>query len=250
MNTIDISVPTMWYDDQFISRLERYCNCKSINKIFIVDNLKSKRPQSEILNHEKIKIICYGTNIYVNPAWNEGYYRSEADVLCLLSDDVFVEEDIFDLVSQLDITEIDIIGAYLKGSIDNFHITHHSDGEEKLIKLDVNKNIPIGTQVYAFGVCMFVKRSSYKEIPSLYKIWFGDDYVVQNCENVYALKTSKIHGEISKTIVALDKNKKTSVQSRIDLDTKNAYNYGHFKNAKNWKFIQSNLNKTKNIFGY
>lgn len=233
---IDVTIPTMWFDEKFIDYLEQYCNFKSINQIIIIDNRKSHRPKSNILNHPKIKIVCYNKNIYVNPAWNEGYYRSITDVICLLSDDVFVAESVFDYVSKLDMTQIDIIGSYLKGSVDNFHIVEHPDKKEELIKMNVNKKQPIGGQSYAFGVCMFVKRSSYKVIPSLYKVWFGDDYLIQNCENIYALKTSKITGEISKTIVNFDK--KSAVQKRIDLDTHNAYHYGHFKNGKNWDILQ------------
>lgn len=248
MNTIDIVVPTMWCDKKFRSHLEKYCEYSKINRIFVIDNAKSQRPDSRIFNHPKIKIICYNRNIYVNPAWNEGYYRSKSDVLCLLNDDVFVEEEIFDYISKLDMSKIDIIGSYLKGSIDNYHIIDHPDKKEELIKMNVNKNQPIGGQSYAFGVCMFIKRSSYKVIPSLYKIWFGDDYLIQRCDNIYALKTSKIKGEISKTIVNYDK--KSSVQKRIDLDTLNAYKFNHFQNGKNWEILNRVFNKTYNIFGY
>lgn len=250
MNTIDLVIPTMWCGENFIDNLKNYCKSKSINKIFIIDNLKLKRPESDIFNHEKIKIVCYGRNIYVNPAWNEGYYRSEADVICLLNDDISVETDLFDYVSELDMSEIDIIGSYLKGAADNFHITNHPDWKEELIKLQINKKHPIGAQSYAFGVCMFIKRSSYKVIPSLYQIWYGDDYLIQKMKNIYALKTSKIKGDISKTLVTYDKVYK-DILKRIDLDTYNAYNFNHFKNGRNWDIISSRVNNKKtNIFGY
>jgi hypothetical protein len=245
MNTIDIVIPTMWCVPEFSNYLEQYCNYKSINQIYLIDNQKQNRPKSEILNHSKVKLVCYNKNIYVNPAWNEGYYRSNADVLCILNDDVFVEEDIFNFISTLDMSHIDIIGSYLKGSVDNFHIVNHPDNQEELIKMNVNKSQPIGGQSYAFGVCMFIKRSSYKVIPSLYKVWYGDDYLIQHCDHIYALKTSKIKGEISKTILA-----KSKIQKRIDLDTHNAYHFNHFKNGKNWDILKKTVEKPKNIFGY
>lgn len=248
MNTIDISIPTMWYDENFIGYLKKYCEYSSVNSIILVDNQKSKRPEDPILQHSKIKLVCYNKNIYVNPAWNEGYYRSSADVLCLLSDDVFVEKEIFDYISSLDMSEIDIIGSYLKGTIDNFHIQYQPDQKDELIKLNILKNRPIGSQSYAFGVCMFIKRSKYKVIPSLYKIWYGDDYLIQNCENIYALKTNKITGEISKTIKKFNKN--SEVQKRMDLDTHNVYNYNHFKGSKYWDITRKNLQPQTNIFGY
>lgn len=246
MNTIDIVIPTMWYDENFIDYLEKYSSYTNVNQIYLIDNQKQKRPNTEILNHSKIKIVCHSKNIYVNPAWNEGYYHSSADIICLLNDDVFVEEELFDYVKDLDTTEIDIIGSYLKGTVDNFHInSSHYNGIE-LIKLNLNRNQPIGGQSYAFGVCMFIKKSSYKVIPSLYKIWYGDDYLIQNCKNVYAFKTNKIHGRISKTLINFDKN--SSIQTRIDLDTHNAYTYNHFKNSKNWDILKSKVKNHKNIF--
>lgn len=248
MNTIDLIIPTMWCDEDFIHHLEKYCSYESIQKIYLIDNQKNKKPQSKIFENEKLEIVCYNKNIYVNSAWNEGYYRSKSDILCLLNDDVFVEEELFDYISQLDMSEIDIIGSYLKGTVDNYHINHQFHQTDELIKLNLNRKQPIGGQSYAFGVCMFIKKSSYKVIPSLYKVWFGDDYLVQNCKNVYAIKTNKILGKISKTL--LNVNSKSSIQKRIDLDTHNAYKYNHFLNAQNWDIIQNTFQKPKKLFEY
>lgn len=235
MNSIDLVIPTMWCDENIISHLEKYCSYKNIQKIYLIDNKKSNRPTNNIFKHSKIHVISPHYNIYVNPAWNEGYFKSKSDIICLLNDDIFVEEEIFDYISEVDMVNIDIIGSYLKGTIDNYHIdSNHYDNTE-LIKLNLNKNLPIGGQSYAFGICMFIKRSSYKVIPSLYKIWYGDDYLVANCEQVYALKTNKIHGKISKTIVTYSKE----LSKRINLDTYNAYNYSHFKNIKNLPILKS-----------
>lgn len=251
-NTIDIITPTMWKAKSFLAALEKYCNYQSVNKILLIDNDHLKRPNSDILKHPKIKIISFGKNIYVNPAWNEGYYRSKADVICLLNDDIIVEEDLFDQVFKLEMKEIDIIGSKVKGGPDNFHIVDHLNHTEKLIKLSVNKNQPIGGQSYAFGICMFVKRSSYKIIPTLYQVWFGDDYLIQKCKNIYAFKTNKIKGDISKTIVELDnvmdsviEKSASTLTKRIELDIHNAHSYGHFKNGQNWK-IKKNTSIVKN----
>lgn len=240
-NTINIVIPTMWREGNLTTYLEKYVSSPLIDKIIIIDNDRSKRPTSDIFNHKKIELVCYGRNIYVNPAWNEGYYRSNSDLLCILNDDIFVEEQVFNYMSDLDFSEIDLIGVHLKGSIDNYHIVDHPDKQEELIKLNVNKKQPIGGQSYAFGVCMFIKRSSYRVIPSLYQIWFGDDYLIQRCKNIYTLKTSKIKGEISKTIVAFDKE--SDVQKRIILDSKNAYKFNHFLNSKNWDLVKQYKNK-------
>jgi len=234
-NSIDIIIPTMWKMKEFPNWLEKYTQSDCIGNIYVIDNDHINRPIHNSFQHPKIQLISFNRNIYVNPAWNEGYYRSKADILCILNDDISVDNSLFDYIQTLDFAQIDIIGVHLRGSIDNYHIVHHPDREEKLIKLNVDRSTPIGGQSYAFGVCMFIKRSSYKVIPSLYQIWYGDDYLIQNCENVYALKTSKITGEISKTIVAFDKT--TEVHKRISLDSSNAFKYNHFLNVEKWDLV-------------
>lgn len=241
MNSIDIIIPTMWKEKNLPQYLEQYVRSKFVNQIIVIDNDYVNRPKSDVFNHEKITIVNYGKNIYVNPAWNEGYYRCKSDIMCVLNDDIFVQDTIFEYMSVLDFTEIDLIGVHLKGSIDNYHIVDHQDKEDVLIRLNVNKTQPIGGQSYAFGVCMFIKRTSYRVIPSLYQIWFGDDYLIQHCKNIYTLKTSKIKGEISKTIMAFDKE--SDVNKRIVLDSKNAYKFNHFLNSKNWDLVKQWKNK-------
>lgn len=236
MNTIHVTIPTMWKEPKFIEYLESYCSSNYIQKIILVDNNHLERPKSDIFNHKKIELVSYGRNIYVNPAWNEGYYRSNSNILSLINDDIFVDDDIFKFMSELDFSEIDIIGVHLKDGITNYHITNHPDQKEELIKLNVNKMLPIGGQSFAFGVCLFVKRTSYRVIPSLYKIWYGDDYLIQKCKNIYTLKTSKITGEISKTIVSFDSN--SDIQKRLHLDSSNAFRFNHFLNSKNWDLVK------------
>lgn len=241
MNTIDIVIPTMWREPALPEYLSRYCDSQYIGKIIVIDNDYQNRSQHSVFANKKIELVNYGRNIYVNPAWNEGYYRSQADILNVLNDDIYVEDDVFRFMSALDFSNIDLIGVHLKGSIDNYHIVDHPDRKEELIKLNVNKRQPIGGQSYAFGVCMFIKRSSYRVIPSLYQIWYGDDYLIQNTTNIYTLKTSKIKGEISKTIVNFDNN--SDVQKRIILDSQNAFKFNHFLNGKNWDLVKQYRNK-------
>ena len=242
MNSIDIVIPTMWKESNLTQYLKSYCDIDSVRKIFIVDNDRINRPLSDVFDLDKIEIIDYGRNIYVNPAWNEGYFRSQADVLCLLNDDIYVEDPVWEFVSGLDFAEIDIIGVHLKGSVDNYHIVDHPDQEERLIRLNVDKTQPIGGQSYAYGVCMFLKRSSYKPIPSLYQIWYGDDYLIQRSKNIFTLKTSRIKGEISKTLVAADKT--SDIKNRLDLDSKNVFKFNHFMNGKNWDLVNNAARKT------
>ena len=56
---IDVVIPTMWMSNNFIDSLETYTNHSQINKIIIIDNNKSHRPNANILNHHKIDLISY-----------------------------------------------------------------------------------------------------------------------------------------------------------------------------------------------
>lgn len=244
LNRIDIALPTMWRVPNFSNYLESYCNSDKIHKIFLIDNDRKRNPQPNILKHEKITVIDYGRNIYVNPAWNEGYYRSTANVLCLLSDDVDVHHDIFDLIAEYDFSTTDLIGSALISGESNYHIGAYKDYDlDKIIPITVNKTTPIGGQVWAFGTCMFIKRSAYRVIPSLYQVWFGDDYLVQKCQNISVIKTNKIKGEISKTLVDLSNS--GDLHRRMTLDASNVGNFNHFKNGKNWAVVKETIDARK-----
>jgi hypothetical protein len=222
-----------------VENLIAYCACPAVGKIIIVDNNHRQRPEHDIFNHEKIQLVNYGHNIFVNPAWNEGYLRSQADILCILNDDISVGNDIWNLVKHMDFTYIDIMGVHLQGSADNFHIDRFADDTDRVIHLNYDRTQPIGGQAWAFGICMFVKRSSYHVIPSLYQVWFGDDYLVQRCKNVYILSTNKITGQISGTLTKTQRNH--DLTRRIQLDTANAYRFNHFVNGRQWEIFKRNL---------
>jgi hypothetical protein len=196
MNTIDIVMPTMWMVPGIAANLAGYLDCEWVNRVIVVDNNPQQRPKSAVFDHPKMELVSYGRNIYVNPAWNEGYYRSQADVICLLNDDIAVADDVWRLMTETDFANIDVIGVNLRGAADNHTITARDNDDDYITKLNYDRTQPIGGQAWAFGICMFVKRTSYHVIPGLYKVWYGDDYLVQRNRNIYALTTNKITGHI------------------------------------------------------
>lgn len=242
---IDIVIPTMWKASNVAENIAGYVQSPYVNKVIVIDNNKQQRPQHEIFNHAKVELVCYNKNIYVNPAWNEGYKRSTQSIIGIINDDIIISNDIFELIAHTDFTDIDIIGVNLRSGKDNYTIGDFNN-TDKIVKLNYDKTKPIGGQAWAFGICMFIKRESYHEIPSLYQIWYGDDYLVQHVDNVYVLMTNKIKGVISKTLVELEHNQE--ILKRIELDSTNAYNYDHFINGKNWDILKHKMTKTIDIF--
>jgi hypothetical protein len=230
---IDIVIPTMWYVEGFDKSLETYVNHDSINKIIIIDNNKSKRPNYDILKHNKVEIVSYGRNIFVNPAWNEGYYRAKSEILGILNDDIKVSSEVFDVVINFGLKSGDLIGVNLQGRQNNYKIDDYIDTKEEIVKLNYDRTKPIGGQSWAFGICMFMLRESYCVIPSLYQVWYGDDYFAQGAKNVYAINSNKIKGTISETLTKFN-DPDSDISKRIELDSKNLIAYDHFINGKNW----------------
>lgn len=238
---IDIIIPTMWFASEFEKTLESYVKHPNVNKIIIIDNNKNNNPQFPILKHKKIDVISYGRNIYVNPAWNEGVSRSTSKIIGIINDDIIVSSEIFDMISNFDLHNGDLIGVNLRGYQDNYKIDDYINTKEEIIKLNYDDQNPIGSQAWAFGICMFMLRTSYSKIPNLYQIWYGDDYLAQHSKNIFAINTNKIKGKISETLTKFN-DPNCDVSKRIELDSKNLLRFNHFKNSNNWD-IPSNMIK-------
>jgi hypothetical protein len=242
MSKIDIIIPTMWAPASALDAITHYCQSTIINKIIIIDNNRAARPKDPIFNQDKIEIVDYGRNIYVNPAWNEGVARATSDLVCILNDDIFVSNEIFEMIAQQNFDAIDLIGVNLRGAHDNYTITDHEDNTDRLVRLNYDINRPIGGQAWAFGICMFMQRKKYSIIPSLYQVWYGDDYIAQRSTNIYALNTNKIKGKISATLTK-HSSPNSDISKRVELDSKNFIRFGHFRNGNSWDIAQNTIKR-------
>lgn len=230
---IDIIIPTMWMSKNFDQVLAVYVKHPSVKNIIIIDNNRPKRPNYSILKDSKISLISYGRNIYVNPAWNEGVNRATSEIVAIINDDILVNGEVFDMVLNFGLKQGDVVGVNLQGRQDNYKIDDVINTREEIVKLNYDENTPIGGQAWAFGICMFMLKSSYTPIPSLYQVWYGDDYLAQHSTSVYAINSNKIKGRISETLTKFN-DPDSDVSRRIELDSKNLVKFDHFKNAKNW----------------
>ena len=225
----------MWMAKNTLAALHSYCTNPKIAKIILIDNNVKMRPKefADLACNTKIHCVSYGRNIYVNPAWNEGYYRSTADIMAIINDDIVVADDVFDLVLQHRVQPGDLIGVNLRGRQDNYRIDDIIDTQEEIVKLRYNKSVPIGGQAWAFGICLFMHRKTYRVIPSIYQIWYGDDYLAQHAKNIYAINSNRIKGTISETIKKFN-DPNDEISKRIELDSKNFLRFNHFQNANTW----------------
>lgn len=209
---IDLVIPTLWKCEKFTKTLQKYVTYDSINEIIVIDNSHIKKPKDEIFNHKKIKLHKTYRNLYVNAAWNLGVALSSSKIVGLFSDDTDISKEVFDKVCSLDFNEIDIVGANL------------SDSEEvNLSKLNFDKTKSIGYQHYGFGCCMFMPKEKYKYIPPMYKIWYGDDYLLHNLKNIYTININKKGIEMSKTINSFQKSSYIHKVIQMDIGAANRY---------------------------
>ena len=100
MNTINIIIPTMWKEQKLVEYISSYVENPFIQKIIIIDNNHIERPKSDIFKHEKIELVSYRRNIYVNPAWNFGVRDSKYDLVCIMNDDIIFNIDVFDFIES------------------------------------------------------------------------------------------------------------------------------------------------------
>jgi len=197
---MEFIIPSMWRKPSFtIAALKYYVSIKEITKLIIIDNDINRRPKSEVFKSNKIKILNYGQNIYVNEAWNRGMDNAGNDLVCICNDDIRVDKLAMALVSEFESINpdaIDLIGVSNDPTNKCFGICP--------FKMDLKRNV--GLQAGGlFGIAMFLRKKNYQQIPKDLKIWYGDDYLARKCKNVFTISPIRITGAMSSTISSLRK---------------------------------------------
>ena len=212
---MEFIIPSMWRRPVFtLDALKYYLTLEEITKIIIIDNDSAKRPKSEVFDSNKIKILDYGENLYVNESWNRGMQNAGEDLICICNDDIRIDRLVISLISEfesLNPNAIDLIGVSNDARIKCFGICP--------FKMDITKNI--GLQAGGlFGIAMFIRKKNYKQIPKDLKVWFGDDYIARNCKNIYTISPIKIIGSMSSTVSSIRKEG-GNIDEIIELDKSN-----------------------------
>jgi hypothetical protein len=124
--------------------------------------------------NSKIRMVTPPNNIGVNPAWNLGVKESKFDKICLLSDDVLFDVNVFNFLYDKLEEKDGLVGmAYpafpQEGSIKALYVQklHHG-----------------------FGAAMFFNKLNYVPIPDEFKIFFGD--IILFVESIRRGKTPRI----------------------------------------------------------
>ena len=207
----DVVIPTMWQaNDLFLEALESYRDQPLIDRIWIVDN-SGGAPRS-LRRDDRVEIIRPGSNIYVNPAWNMAVGLGHGPVICLVNDDVVVHEDAWQFMAQQPWNDIGLVGRCMQPR-----------DRAQVRPITIDTSLPVGAQLPGFGTCLWLSRRLWRPIPSLYQVWFGDDWLIQHTGTVHHLESTWITGDMSRTIDAQPSD--SVIRRRIDLDTRNAHRY-------------------------
>lgn len=159
---ISVVVPTLWKFEPFADVCVDVADCEHVLEVIVINNNKQSQPAAghRIWNHHKIKFLDFGTNIFVNPAWNAGVYASQGDIVCLWNDDIIFDLHLFSVVArQFDASQ----GAW--GLWCSW-----PDSQ-------VNLNVHTDQGLWGWGQLMFVSKKMWIDIPPELLVYCGDLWI-------------------------------------------------------------------------
>ncbi len=169
---ITVVVPTMWRFDPFLEFVKYILKLDIVSEFIIINNDNTRTPDNPILLDPKIKLVDFGQNIFINPAWNHGVEISTNDIVCILNDDIIFDVRLFYKVADFITPEMGIMGK--------------SSGEVRLGQVPLTTGeinfAPIvdkNQNCFGFGELMFIHKKNWQTIPSELKIGLGEVFVFE-----------------------------------------------------------------------
>ena len=92
---ITVVVPTMWRYSPFLDLLKYILKVDVVTECIIINNDNTRTPTHPVLTNPKVKLVDFGKNIFVNPAWNYGVQHSSNNIVCILNDDLIFDLKLF-----------------------------------------------------------------------------------------------------------------------------------------------------------
>jgi hypothetical protein len=193
LSSFTIVIPTMWMSDMIMKMLPIYENSKYVKSVIIIDNNVTKRP--DLSRYRKVKYYANKQNIYVNPAWNMGFSKTNNNII-LANDDIIITrlDGVLKLISM---SNYDILGMDVGKIKGGLGITTVDTFPEN-----------------SYGCFMYIRNYHY--IPDQLKIWYGDTILFKLNKKRGLLKNTGIFAEKSKTINS-DVNRYRNVIGRNDI---------------------------------
>lgn len=182
---ISLVIPTMWRYKPFLNFLNTIVELNCIGEVILINNNIDHTPKHSVLDHPKLKIQNFPSNIFINPAWNLGAEVAIYENLCVMNDDVivdlkvFIEADRF-LTNRTENNERSMLlivpgDGPPKIRIQQIPVT---DGTIDIIPFDQSFTHPDLT--YGWGTLFFMPTSQWIRIPNTMRVFYGDNWVFES----------------------------------------------------------------------
>lgn len=141
-----------------------------VSEIILIDNTEEHIAYENLIRtNPKIKIYSENKNLYVNPSWNKGVSLAKEDYIGILNDDILVPNNLFGIMTQVNLESMGIIGA--------LHPFIAQVQEPKRFQIPNTTLWLTPHRLWGYGIFMVMKKSHYIHIPEDMLIWCGDDYL-------------------------------------------------------------------------
>jgi glycosyltransferase involved in cell wall biosynthesis len=206
-----IVIPTIWSSDKIYDSVAQLNSSYGVGEIIIINNKPSACKRK--IEGEKVREFVFEENQFVNPSWNFGVANAKFSKVCLLNDDVILEDMILHFMTlRLEESHVGIVGLS-KGCYDLSDA--HTDYRTRTWGLE-----PITVRNRGFGCAIFFRKENYVPIPDDLKIWFGDDWLIkQNPGRVFRLHGGKVWADMSQSV------ENPEVKAIVDADVQNSLKY-------------------------
>ena len=169
---ISIVVPTMWRYEPFLDFAQYLVRVDVVSELIIINNDSNKTPQHPVLNHPKVRMLDFGQNIFVNPAWNIGVQAARKDIVCILNDDL--QFDLKLLYKIADFIQPNMGAIGLMTGNETYGQVPITTGRIELFPFE-------GQNCIGFGELMFIHKNAWIDIPTGMNIGMGDVFIFERC---------------------------------------------------------------------
>jgi hypothetical protein len=167
---ISIIVPTMWRYTPFTNFVSYIARLDVVKDVVIINNDHTRTPDHAVLLNPKVKLLDFGKNIFVNPAFNVGVHSSAGDIMCFLNDDMLFDLKLLFKIDEFMTPDHGAVGL-CKG-IAKLGQTPITDGQIQFEPF-TNQNC------HGFGEIMFAPRKNWVDIPVGLDLGFGDNFIFE-----------------------------------------------------------------------
>lgn len=167
---ISVTVPTMWRFAPFLDFIEQLVKLDIVDDVVIINNDNTRTPVHSVLDNPKVRLLDFGQNIYVNPAWNVGVHAAKNDVVCILNDDLIFDLRLFYKIEEFITPDMGVIGL---------NEGHVSLGQTPLTSGSITFEPFTGQNCYGFGELMFIHKKQWQDIPGGLEIGFGEVHIFE-----------------------------------------------------------------------